>query len=128
MEIENLINEILETQDINRLYQLQIECNQDMAILQRRKTMAETNLDQSDAIGNIKVLQSAIDVCGNRISDLKEQNAQDRVRNAKFNYNFYLAAKIMLKRDTMNSITTQANKQAWQIRENKEELTSKKLE
>ncbi len=124
----DLITEVIETRDLNRLYQLEIECTQDMSILHHRKNMAETTMEESVTMGEIKLMQSIINTIQNKIPDLKQELAEERDTNASLNHKFRLAAKNILKPETYKAIMDVSHGTAKGIRAGKDELRANKME
>lgn len=89
--------------------------------------MAETTMEQSEAKGNLGIYYSMLEVLQNRISETKEIDREGRNEQGRINYNFRLAAKTVLKKETYKQIMDLATRTRSEFKEDAKELRRNKL-
>lgn len=117
INIDELQEEILNETDVNRMYEIQIELSKLIKSAHQQNLMAQTGIEQSEAKGNLGIYYSMLEVLQNRISEIKEIDRQERNEQARINYNFRLAAKTVLKRETFKSIMNLAMRTRSEVKE-----------
>ncbi len=101
---QELKEEILKTADLDRLYEIQIDLNSDISIVQQRIFDAINSTIKRTEITRIKLYQSMLEICVHRISDLKQKQAEEKDLGNKLNYHFRIAARTNLKPETYNKL------------------------
>lgn len=126
---EELINEVLTTQDIDRLYQLNIECSQDIAVLKTRKSKAETVSDQIDIDNDLMIYHSILSTIKERIPHLRFTLQKQHEEELSMGHKFKIAAKFMLTHATYEKIMHECfHSKVSELREKSDQLTKNKLE
>ena len=127
IDIEELQQEILQETEVTRLYEIQIDLSKLIKNAHQQNIMAETIIEQSEAKGNLGIYHSMLDVLQNRVSELKEIDKEERNEAGRINYNFRLAAKTVLKKETYNQIMDLAVIKRAEFKEEAKELKRNKL-
>ena len=128
IDINELQQEILQETGVNRLYEIQIDLSKLIKNAHHQNLMAETKIEQSEAKGNLGIYHSMLDVLENRISEIKEIDREERNEQGRINYNFRLAAKTVLQKETYKQIMDLAMRTRAQFKEDKKKLRLNKLE
>jgi len=127
IDIDELQQEILQETEINRLYEIQIDLSKLIKNAHQQNIMAETTMEQSEAKGNLGIYHSMLEVLQNRISEIKEIDREERNEQGRINYNFRLAAKTVLQKETYKQIMDLAMRTRSEFKENAKELRRNKL-
>ena len=128
ININYLQEGILSETDINKMYEMQIELSKLIKNAHKQKLIAETTMDESEAKGNLSIYYSMLDVLQNRISETREFDKHNRNEQNRINYNFRLAAKTVLKKETYNQIIDLAMKPRAEFKEDAKELKRNKIQ
>ena len=123
---QELKEEILKTATLDRLYEIQIDLNSDISIVQQRIFDAANSMVKRTEITRIKLYQSLLDVCVHRIADLKKQQAEEKDLGNRLNYHFRIAARTNLKTETYDKLNEIAQLPINEIKIGR--LINKKLE
>jgi hypothetical protein len=127
IDLDELQKEILQQTEVNRLYEIQIELSKLIKNAHRQNLMAETTMEQSEAKGNLGIFHSMLDVLQNRVSEIKEVDKEERYEQGRINFNFRLAAKTVLQKETYKQIMDLAIRTRTEIKEDQKELKRNKL-
>lgn len=127
IDIEELQQEILQETEVNRLYEIQIDLSKLIKNAHQQNLMAETQMEQSEAKGNLGIYHSMLEVLQNRVSELKEIDREERNEQGRINYNFRLAAKTVLQKETYKQIMDLAIRTRSEFKEDAKELRRNKL-
>jgi hypothetical protein len=106
---------VLNSQDKNELYVAEVEIQELIGALHKRIRMADTHMDKSEAQAELGVANSLVGICRERQNEVGNWNN-------KVNYNFRMAAKVMLTKETYQKIWTQAQLTRTDTKESKKEL------
>ena len=127
INIEKLKQVILKETEITSLYEIQIDLSKLIKNAHKQNLIAETALEKSEAKGNLGIYHSMLEVLQNRISKLKEIDKEERNEDNRINYNFRLAAKTVLKKETYNQIMNLALIKRAEFKEKAEILKQQKI-
>lgn len=114
-QLSDLKEIVLNSQDKNELYSLEIELQELIGNLHKRIRMADTIMDKSDAQAELGLANSMIGICRERQNEVGNWNN-------KVNYNFRMAAKTMLSKETYQKIWVQAQLTRTDTKDAKKEL------
>lgn len=128
IDIDELQQEILEAENTTRLYEIQIDLSKLIKNVHQQIIMAETTMEQSEAKGNLGIYHSMLSVLQNRISEIKELERAEKDSNNRINYNFRMASKSVLKKETYNQIMDLAQKTRHEVKANRKELRANRLQ
>ena len=109
INIEELQEEILHENNINRLYEIQIDLSKLIKNAHAQNIMAETIMEQSEAKGNLGIYHSMLDILQKRINETLYNKKNENNNQNRINYNFRLASKKVLKKETYKKIIELAN-------------------
>lgn len=127
IDVDKLQKEILQEKNITRLFEIQIDLSKLIKNTHTHILMAETQAEQSEAKGNLGIYKAMLDVLQNRITTQTEIDKQERNEAGRINYNFRLAAKVVLQKNTYKQIMDLAMKTRTQFKENADDLYKNKL-
>lgn len=129
MKTQEIQNKIFNQEiPISELYKLQIEINEKITNMKRSAHMAETQLDQIEMNGEIKILYSLLETLQYQVSDLRNKEADQRDENGRLNHNFRMAARGALKKETYDKIMDIAHGSMRDVREQTKQLQNNRLE
>lgn len=120
-QLSDLKEIVLNSQDKNELYSLEIELQELIGNIHKRIRMAGTIMDKSDAQAELGLANSMIGIC-------RERQGEVGNWNNKVNYNFRMAAKAMLSKETYQKIWTQAQLTRTDTKESSKELRKNKAD
>ncbi len=126
--MEDLQNKILHSQDLDDLYELQLALDKDISQGYRNVALAQTNFEKIDAKGNLTMLYSMRDILLSRIPDLKEEMKSGNNKENRLNYNFRMAAKVVLTKSTFEKIMQLATQTRQEVKQQSKELKKNKTE
>jgi hypothetical protein len=95
--------QIMEEDEPDAMYDILIDLQFEVSALHKRMNGAETVTEQSDMKGQLSILYSLIEVCQNRMNDIRDING-------RMNHNFRMAAKDVLDKETYRKIWNEARK------------------
>lgn len=128
IDLDSLRATILESEDLKQLYEIQIDLSRSIANCHRGKREAQTESEVSELQGTLGTYIAIREVLTNRIPEIKEKQYNEANQEQRLNYNFRMAAKLMLKKETYQSIMNEAHKPRRDVKENYRELKSNKIE
>lgn len=111
---------VLSSQDKNELYLTEVELQEYIGARHKAIRMAETEMDATEEKGNLGVAQSLVGICRERQSEVG--NWANKV-----NYNFRMAAKSVLAKETYQKIWELAQLTRNDAKDKKKELNANKL-
>jgi len=117
IDIDELQQEILESNNTNQLYEIQIYLSKLIKNVHQQIILAETIMEQSEAKGNLGIYHSMLSVLQNRILEIRESEKSEKNINNCNNYNFRMAAKTVLKKEIYNQIMDLSIKTRKEIKE-----------
>jgi hypothetical protein len=112
---------VLNSQDKNELYIAEVEIQELIGALHKRIRMADTQMDKSDAQAELGIATSLVGICRERQSEVG--NWANKV-----NYNFRMAARSMLTKETYQKIWKQAQLTRTDTKEAKGELQKNRFD
>lgn len=112
---------VLNSQDKNELYLTEVELQEYIGARHKAIKMADTEMDATDEKSNLGIAQSLIGICRER------QNEVGNWAN-KINYNFRMAAKSVLTKDTYQKIWELAQLTRDDVKDKKKQLNANKTE
>lgn len=120
-KLKDLKGVVLNSQDKNELYLAEVELTEIINSQHTAIKLADTKMEVGEHIGNLNMAQTLVGICKERQSEV------GNLAN-KINYNFRMAAKLMLSKETYDKIYMQANLPRKDVKEAKKELRSNRLE
>lgn len=97
MDLKQIRDSIMTADEVNHLYELEIDLVEFVGILHERVSMAESRMEQSEAKSELSMANTLLAICRDKQSEVKDVGA-------KLNYNFRMAAKKMLKAESYKQI------------------------
>lgn len=125
--ITDLKKIVLESQDKNELYSAEIELTEMISNLYAKVENARNSAYKVQYKGELSVAISIKDVCRDRQSELREQASKDADAHNRMNYNFRMAAKAMLTKETYENILVRAALPRKEVKEQTKELRSNRV-
>ncbi len=113
--------QILDSDDLHWLFKTNVELTEDISATHREIREAQTESEKSDAQGELSVLYALQEITKHKIAEAKDTNN-------RLNYNFRIAAKYMLKKETYKALMEQSNNTVRSMKANKDVLKTNKLE
>lgn len=110
---------VLNSQDKNQLYLTEVELQEFMGARHKAIRMAETEMEATEAKGDLGVAQSLAGICRERQQEVG--NFANRV-----NYNFRMAARSVLTKETYQQIWELAQLTRNDVKDKKKELNANK--
>ncbi len=128
IDIEQAQQEILQSDQLSRLYEIQIELSKLIKNAHHQNLTADTIMEQSEAKGNLGIYHSMLDILQNRVQELKEIAKDERNEQGRLNYNFRMAARNVLEKKTYQAIMDLAMQTRREVKEQSKELRQNKLQ
>ena len=110
---------VLDSQDKNELYSVEVELVEYAGNLHKSLKLADSDMEASEIISNLKTSESLLRICQERQSEVG--NFANRI-----NYNFRMAAKSVLTKETYQKIYELAQLTRNDVKDKKKELNSNK--
>lgn len=111
---------VLDSQDKNELYSSEVELVEYVGNLHKSLKLAESDMEASEIISNLKTSESLLRICQERQSEVS--NFANRV-----NYNFRMAAKSVLTKETYQKIWELAQLTRNDVKDKNKELKANKV-
>lgn len=111
---------VLNSQDKNELYLAEVEIQEYIGARHKAIRMADTEMDATEEKSNLGIAQSLIGICRERQSEVG--NWANKV-----NYNFRMAAKNVLTKETYQKIWELAQLTRNDVKDKKKELKSEQV-
>lgn len=108
--MSTLQQRILQENDVQKLYLLQIEVSQEIKDIHVRINNYKNTKEQSIEKGNLGVSYSILELVKDKISNTKQKAREDQNEQNRINYNFRMAAKNMLDDDVFDQLMFLARK------------------
>ena len=108
--MSTLQQRIINENDIQNLYQLQIEVSEKIKENHVQIMDSSTNTQKSEAKGDLGINYSLLEMVKNKISTIKEKIREEQNEQNRINYNFRMAAKNMLKEELYDQLMFLAKK------------------
>lgn len=108
--MSTLQQRILQENDVQKLYLLQIEVSQEIKDIHVRINNSKNTKEQSIEKGNLGVSYSILELVKDKISNAKQKVKDDQNEQNRINYNFRMAAKNMLDDDVFDQLMFLARK------------------
>lgn len=108
--MSTLKERILQENDVQKLYLLQIEVSQEIKDIHVRINNSKNTKEQSIEKGNLGVSYSILELVKDKISNTKQKAREDQNEQNRINYNFRMAAKNMLDDDVFDQLMFLARK------------------
>ena len=97
MKIEELKEIAMQSEELEPLRATMVELTELSGQVYKAVMMAETTVDKTELKGKLTLINTLRDICSQRITELSNMQA-------RLNYNFRMAAKSMLKKETFEAI------------------------
>src|SRR4030095_11374878 len=120
-ELQRLKEAVLNSQDKNELYLAEVELTEINSRLHKSYRLTENDIEQTELRGGMSLCASLIGIC-------KERQSEVGNWANKINYNFRMAARVMLKPATYKKIWEKAQLTRQDVKDEKRELNANKLE
>lgn len=119
---------VLESQDKNELYSAEIELTELISELYAKVAGARNASDKIKFKGELSVTNTMRDVCKDRQVELKTQLSREADAANRQNYNFRMAAKSMLTKETYEKIWLMSSIPRKEVKEITKELRANRVE
>lgn len=120
-DLQQLKQIVLTSQDKDELYLAEIELTELSSSLHKAIRLSEFASDQGEHKGNLSLATALIGICRERQQEMG--NLANRI-----NYNFRMAAKLMLKKETYEAIWQKSQLPRRDVKAESGDLRSKQME
>lgn len=121
MEFETIRSRVLNTEDLTEIYTLEIDITKHIGDLHKSYHKSQYKDEQTDARSALSNFQALLEICKDRKADVRDTGA-------RLNYNFRMAAKTMLQKETYNSIMQKATLPRKEVKAEQKELKANRIE
>lgn len=115
MNLQELKEKTLGSEELNELYQIEVELMEKVSELYKAVSMCETKTEQIEKKSDLTLANGLLGICRDRQSQRKD--IEDRI-----NYNFRMAAKDMLLPETYKKIYSKAHLPRIEVKMERSEL------
>lgn len=102
MDLKQIRQDVMTSENINQLYEIELDLVEHIGALHKGIMLADTTIEQSEVKSNLSMANALLEICRDRQSEVKDTGG-------RLNYNFRMAARAMLSRETYNSIMDKAH-------------------
>lgn len=120
-EVFSLKKLILDCDDLGKLYEYKLDLTQDVNEAYQNANTAQTREDRHTYFAKVNEYKAMLDVVEHKIRDTKDTGS-------RLNYNFRMAAKQVLQPATYKKIMELSHQTIRELKENKKELRSNRIE
>lgn len=120
MNLQEIRQQVLESEDINKLRVLELDLTQMAGGLYKAVQLAETTIEQIERKGDLSMVNTLIGICRDRQAEIKDIGG-------RLNYCFRMAAKAMLESKTYNEINEKAKQPRQQTKQETAFLKNNKI-
>jgi len=119
--LSNIKNIVLNSQDKNELYAAEIDLAEIVSDLYKKIAACYNYKAKVDIKGELSIANTLLDVCRERQKEIKDLSG-------RLNYNFRMAAKVMLCNDTYERILQQAAFPRPETKQQKDKLKQNRVD
>ena len=102
MDLKQIRQDVMTSENINQLYEIELDLVEHIGTLHKGIMLADTTMEQSEVKSNLSMANALLEICKDRQSEVKDIGG-------RLNYNFRMAARAMLSRETYNLIMDKAH-------------------
>lgn len=102
MDLKETRQSVMTAETITQLYEIELDLTEHIGILHKGVMTADTTFEQSDVKSNLSMANTLLAICRERQSEVRDLGN-------RLNYNFRMASKSMLTKDTYENIMRKAH-------------------
>lgn len=120
MNLKETRQSVMAAETITQLYELELDLTEHIGVLHKGVMTADTTFEQSEVKSNLSMANALLGICRERQAEVKDLGG-------RLNYNFRMAAKAMLTKDTYESIIRKAHLPRQEVKSETKELKQNKF-
>lgn len=120
MDLKQTRQSIMAAETVEPLYEIELDLVELIGTLHKGIMMADSNFEQSEVKSNLSMANALLNICKDRQADVRDTGN-------RLNYNFRMAAKTMLSKETYQSIMDKSFLPRKEVKMEKKELQKNRL-
>jgi len=120
MNLKETRQKVMTAETVTDLYELELDLTEHIGVLHKGVMLSDTTMEQSEVKSNLSMANALLGICRERQAEVKDIGG-------RLNYNFRMAAKAMLSKQTYDAIMLKAQLPRREVKAEKNELRANRF-